>query len=242
MKWEGICFDLDNTLFSHEKAFKHAIKASFEHYLSNVVKMKEDPISFNDFFNVFKSNSDRYWSMYESKELTGRDYRRLRFMKTMEAFKLPSSHEHADLFHEYYYNIVDDFSEPYPGMEQLLSFLKNRNIQLGIITNGMVDTQYGKVKKIGAGKWIPENNIIVSEEVGVVKPSTEIFRIAEKRMKLRPDQLLFIGDSWKHDVEGAKQAGWEAIFLNSRNEERNSAVEPFIECQSLIDVYNELLV
>ncbi|UCZ54554.1 HAD family hydrolase [Bacillus shivajii] len=241
LKWEGICFDLDNTLFSHEEAFQYAIKACYEKYLSEI-NVPNCDITFGHFFSEFKANSDRYWGSFENKQLTGKEYRRIRFNKTMESLQLPFSNEHADAFHAHYYQIVDEYSVPYPGMKELLSTLSKREVKLGIITNGMADTQLKKIKKLGVDQWIHNEHIIISEEVEFVKPSREIFRIAEKRLQIHAEQLVFIGDSWKHDVEGALNSGWDAIFLNSRNEvKRNVRAKLTAEFKTLEEVKRFIL-
>ncbi|MDQ0254414.1 putative hydrolase of the HAD superfamily [Evansella vedderi] len=240
MRWKGICFDLDNTLFSHEEAFKSAIEDSFHTYILSV-KGIEKTITFDQFFKLFKWNSDRYWNLYEQKKLNGTEYRRKRFNETMKELGLPFSNHIADKFHAHYYEVVDDHSKPYSGLKDLMNFLTNRQVKLGIITNGMIDTQFGKVEKLGASNWIPTGNIIVSEEVGVVKPQREIFRLMEQRIQLPPKELLFIGDSWLHDVAGAIDAGWEAIFLNTRGENRKSKHEPTVELHTLEEVKDFLI-
>ncbi|MCD8508752.1 MAG: HAD family hydrolase [Bacillus sp. (in: Bacteria)] len=239
MLWKGVCFDLDNTLFSHEKAFKKAIGNSY--YKLVAADIDKPHVPFEVFYTSFKRNSDLYWPQYESKSLSGTDYRRKRFCETMKEFGLPFTNELADMFHNHYYEVVDEYSEPYPGLSELFNFLSNKEIKLGIITNGMVDTQWGKVEKIGASRWIPKENVLISEEVGVLKPDKAIFQLMEKSLRLSPDKLLFIGDSWQHDVVGAMNAGWDAVFLNTRGEQRKTGHKPVAELNTLIEV-KQLLI
>lgn len=240
MKWKGIAFDLDNTLFSHEKAFKRAIEECYITYLGNHVSKKEH-LPFHHFFPVFKQNSDNFWNKFENKEISGDEYRRLRFNESMKFLKLPYSNDLADEFHSYYYKIVDEYSEPFTGLHELLSFIKNKGIPMAIITNGTTDTQYRKIEKIKANKWIPTENIIVSEEVGYSKPAREIFQIAEKKLGLEPEEMLFIGDSWDHDVKGAREAGWEVIYLNSRDETAGREIHPYAEVRTMEECKQEIM-
>ncbi|MGJ9381754.1 HAD family hydrolase [Salipaludibacillus sp. CF4.18] len=240
MKWKGIAFDLDNTLFSHEKAFKQAIEECYLTYLGKHV-LKKEHVPYQQFFPVFKQNSDSFWGKFEKKEVSGDEYRRLRFNESMKFLKLPYGDELADEFHAYYYNIVDEYSEPFTGLHELLSYIDKKGIPMAIITNGTTDTQYKKVEKIGASKWIPSDNIIVSEEVGYSKPAREIFRIAEKKLGLTAEEMLFIGDSWDHDVIGAKKAGWEVIYLNSREEVSCKDVHPYAEVKTMEECKREIM-
>lgn len=65
--------------------------------------------------------------------------------------------------------------------------------------------------------WFDKGNMIVSGEVGLVKPEKEIFELAEKRMGLDKATTYYIGDSFQHDVIGAKNVGWQAVWSNHRH-------------------------
>ncbi|MBM7097340.1 MULTISPECIES: HAD family hydrolase [Alteribacter] len=233
MKWNSVCFDLDNTLFSHEQAFKLAIEQCFHELMNGISHVKN--VSFDEFFPLFKHNSDRYWESFEKREVSPKEYRRLRFLETVKELELPFTEIDADWFHERYYAIVDDYSIPYEGLESLLSFLRKHKMKIGIITNGTADTQYNKLQKLGIAKWVSDHQMIVSEEVDVAKPDKRIFMLAKERFGLQ-EPVLFVGDSWKHDVIGAIEAGWDSIFLNSRGEKRTTEHSPVAECNTLLQV------
>ncbi|HJT31620.1 MAG TPA: HAD-IA family hydrolase [Pirellulales bacterium] len=57
-------------------------------------------------------------------------------------------------------------------------------------------------------------HVFVSSELGVRKPSPDFFRAIERRLNLRPSQLLLIGDDWHSDYLAAKAAGWQAKFID----------------------------
>ena len=55
--------------------------------------------------------------------------------------------------------------------------------------------------------------MIFSDEVGVAKPSTSIFELALKDMKVEASNVVHIGDDQKNDVAGAKLAGMQTIWI-----------------------------
>ena len=55
--------------------------------------------------------------------------------------------------------------------------------------------------------------IVVSCEVGFPKPSRVIFDTAAEKLALPPTAILHVGDSATRDVEGARAAGFQAIWL-----------------------------
>jgi putative hydrolase of the HAD superfamily len=53
--------------------------------------------------------------------------------------------------------------------------------------------------------------IIVSCEVGALKPSPVIFRQAVAKLGLPPEAILHVGDSFEMDVQGARNAGLASV-------------------------------
>ena len=73
--------------------------------------------------------------------------------------------------------------------------------------------------------WIKEKNIFISGQLGIAKPSIEIFRVVDKEMGIDPKNSYYIDDSYGNDVVGAKMAGWHSIWVNRRKPNIPSDVE-----------------
>ena len=58
------------------------------------------------------------------------------------------------------------------------------------------------------------SDILVSEEVGLSKPSVEFYMKAVAKLKLAPEDILYIGDSMKLDVEPAIKVGLKALLID----------------------------
>nr|WP_255648060.1 HAD family hydrolase [Pseudalkalibacillus hwajinpoensis] len=227
VKYTHIYFDLDNTLYDHEKAFKKTILHCAETMLHN----KSSSLSVHKWFAVFKSNCDQFWSHYEKGEWSREHYQVSRFCKTNEYFDLPCSEKEAFEFQEEYQSKVASFAELYNGSASILALLKEKGIELGIITNGGKVTQTAKIEALQLFQWIPRENIYISEVIGMEKPGTSIFHYVHDRS----GRYLYIGDTFEHDIKPALEAGFDAIYFNSRNEK----VELPNEVPE-IDTYDEL--
>ncbi|RME67782.1 MAG: HAD family hydrolase, partial [Verrucomicrobia bacterium] len=57
--------------------------------------------------------------------------------------------------------------------------------------------------------------VIISSEAGAEKPDIAIFRAAERALGCPPAACLHIGDSRRHDIEGATAAGWRSLLLRN---------------------------
>ena len=240
MKWTTICFDLDNTLYSHEAAFKKAIHFCYEELLT---KWKRKGLHFvevqaDKWFLIFKENCDRYWPLFEQKQIPAIEYRRLRYKETMEVCHLPYIEEEADQFQLRYYEIVSRFCERYPQVDKCFEFLHSKGIKVAIITNGNDKTQKQKIKQIGLEPWLPESMIFTSENLGLEKPNRDIFDHVLFQIEGVRNKALYIGDAWAHDIVGALNAGWDAIYLNTRNEKPTTAHTPFSICHQFSEVFH----
>ncbi|WP_078552832.1 HAD family hydrolase [Bacillus alkalicellulosilyticus] len=227
MRWQTICFDLDNTLYSHEQAFEKAIK----HCYSSIYPLYEATIDTDIWFRVFKHHCDLYWSSYEQGALSRPEYQRKRFSETMKYFTLSYSDKESDVFHQQYFDIIDDFVTPFEGVKSLLHTLQRTGVTLGIISNGNAVVQHEKVRKLGLTSLF--NGIFISEDIGVEKPDARIFSFAlDKLQQIIAGGVLFVGDAWIHDIVGALEAGWDAIYLNTRNENPTTNHIPYRQCET----------
>lgn len=99
--------------------------------------------------------------------------------------------------------------------KNMLDALKDR-VTLGIITNGNSKRQHGKIQTLGMERWMDEKNIFVSGDLEFAKPDTRIFLLPQNTLGLKAEEMLYIGDSYEHDMQGAKAAGWNTIWMNRR--------------------------
>jgi putative hydrolase of the HAD superfamily len=51
-----------------------------------------------------------------------------------------------------------------------------------------------------------------------MKPHRSIFDAALERAKVKAGEAMMVGDSFKHDIEGALNAGWHAVLLRRSGE------------------------
>ena len=54
------------------------------------------------------------------------------------------------------------------------------------------------------------DKIIISSEVGLVKPDIRIYELAATKLNLKPEEIIFI-DDFAENIEGARQSGMNAI-------------------------------
>lgn len=99
-----------------------------------------------------------------------------------------------------------------PEAPFVLSNLKAAGLQLGVISN----TEDGRLDELLKLLQINEyfDCQIDSQVVGCRKPDATIFHLALESLGIKPQDAVYVGDSYRHDVVGAKAAGLHAILLD----------------------------
>lgn len=216
-----IVFDLDNTLIDHAFAEKQAISKVLTEYHSHPHIGTALQSHQEQFLKIYRLNNERLWHDLSFRRITAEDLRWMRFSETLQdqalrdKFPVLTSHQAEALgkeigdkylqLYKYHWRLLD-------GANELLSALQGK-YKLGVITNGFTDQQRGKLNQFG---WTNRfHDVILSEEVGVMKPHREIFELAEQRLGTHGGECVYVGDNYISDVQGAKNAGWSAVWLNA---------------------------
>lgn len=242
-KYRYFIFDLDRTLWDFDLNAKNAIFKLLDKY--NLLSRYNIP-SKEDFFEQYEIINKRLWDLYESYKIT-KDYLRLkRFSDTLRLYTADNKVDAIGeaISNEYLDNMVME-QKLIPGTEEVLSWIKEHQGLIAIVTNGFREVQYRKLSNSGIMHYM--DAIIISEEIGVHKPSPIIFKrtleslckkkgneftkLNEKRMK---HNAIMIGDDFEKDIEGAQIYGIDQFYYNPFNKQSDGA--PTYESSRLKDL------
>nr|WP_290446691.1 HAD family hydrolase [Acinetobacter pseudolwoffii] len=122
-----------------------------------------------------------------------------------------------------------------PDVKQVLAQLKSQGYQLAIVSNGGHDTRLNTIRGLGIADYFEE--IISSGLVGFSKPQPEIFQITAQRLGVLPEHCLYIGDHPINDIQGAKNAGMHALWMQGFHPD---AEEIQYKIQQLPEIFTHL--
>jgi len=94
------------------------------------------------------------------------------------------------------------------GAIPTLQALQDRGYQLAVLSN-WDERLRPLMAEIGLEEFF--EHVFVSYEMGVEKPDSRIFAAVEEKLSVPGHQILHIGDSYLHDVEGAQRQGWRTV-------------------------------
>ena len=246
-------FDLDRTLWDFDKNAKSALfKLVDSQRLGELFGVTDK----EEFFQKYEVINQNLWRQYERGEVQKEELRRNRFLFTLQqilddapAGSLPA-HSYspeqmlsfAKEFGEKYLEFMAMESSVIPGAEEVLKAVKAKGGKIAIISNGFKSVQYRKMNTTCIHKYV--DAVILSEEVGIMKPSPIIFRKAleaicgEDYYKEAPsrarDEAIMIGDDFPNDIEGAQIFGIDQFYYNPYRRECDGG--PTYEGNNLTDL------
>lgn len=213
-----IVFDVDDTIYDQQQPFKNAIKSVFPY-------VKDTDM--HALYIRFRFHSDETFPKVMANEWTLEYMRFFRINESLKDLNYPTvSQEKGLLFQKMYEDELDNIVM-HPEVKKVFDFLKEKNIPMGIITNGPTDHQFKKVKQLQLENWVPTDNIIISQSTGFQKPEREIFDLAAKEFDMDCERTLYVGDSFENDITGAKNGGWKSLWFNHRLREMPADEEAY---------------
>lgn len=181
-----VIFDLDDTLISEREYIKSGYKA----VSSEIKRIYSLDISEQEIYELL----NRLF-LEDSKQV---------FNRALDSLNIQYSNEDV-------LNLVNAYRVHKPAIKyyndvlNTIKYLKSKNINLGIITDGYMETQSAKLTSLNAYNTFEK--IIITEELGreYWKPHPKSFEIMKDFFGVEYDEMIYIGDNPKKDFHIKKQ-------------------------------------
>ena len=188
LKHAVVLFDLDDTLYSEKDYVRSGYAEIARHYKS--ISSMEDKL-----WNAFENNKQAINYVLEQEGLL--------------------SCEAVDLCLGIYRNHQPNISL-YPDAEELLVFLKEHGVRLGMITDGRPEGQRAKISALGVEHYF--DKIIVTDELGGVpfrKPNPIAFEQMQAFFNVPYESMVYVGDNTQKDFVAPKLLGMSSVYFNN---------------------------
>jgi HAD superfamily hydrolase (TIGR01509 family) len=113
----------------------------------------------------------------------------------------------ADVLSQALYDVMLDMWWAYDDAAPLLDALRARGVRTAVLSNVGVD-----IRPVMQRQGLRTDAVILSCEVGAVKPEPQIFAAALDALDVAAAETLMVGDSWKDDA-GAGALGIRTLIL-----------------------------
>ncbi|MBE6364271.1 MAG: HAD family hydrolase [Lentisphaerae bacterium] len=118
----------------------------------------------------------------------------------------------------------------YDGVKEVLDMLQKKYL-LAAVSDGQKIWALPEIESVGLGGFFRE--VIISSDHGFRKPDRRMFDMALKKLQIRPDEAIYVGNDMFHDIYGAKQAGMKSVFFRS-----NQGNQEFCGAEADYIIYN----
>ena len=191
-KIKAFVFDLDYTLYDEIQFFNSGMKD-----VSEYVSKK---------FNIPANEVYEFCMESVKKEGRGKTYNHL-----CEEYNLEEDPM----------NLVEVYRSTRPKLQlyeeakEVLSLLKNEGKLIGVITDGNAVVQEAKVRLLGLFEIIDAlvlpDALVINGETHLTKPNPVVYEECLKKLGVKPEEAVYIGDNPSKDFWGAKKIGMKTI-------------------------------
>ena len=199
-------FDLDDTLLDHAGAEARAQEETFSAFAGLF-----GGLPLPEWLAAYRKANAGLWAAYGRGEIGREELHRRRFADPLAGFGLDAGA--AAEVGAHYLGRYREAWRLNEGAEELLE-AASRHGEVGVLSNGFRELQRAKLARFALERWV--GHVVLSEEVGAMKPARAIFDAAVRSAcgagGSDGRRKLYLGDQWETDVLGAKGAGWLPVL------------------------------
>jgi putative hydrolase of the HAD superfamily len=155
------------------------------------------------------------WDRYHHGFIKQEELKWKRMWHAMLEFK-KSDEKLAKQLSSEYLEILPTKKAVFPYTFEILTYLKNKDYKMHLITNGFDHVQSRKLENAQIGHFF--TNVITSESASSLKPHKDIFDFAIAKAICCYEESLMLGDNLDADISGAMNAGMDTVFVNHLQE------------------------
>jgi putative hydrolase of the HAD superfamily len=206
MTIQGLLLDLDDTLVDHRGAADRGLRT----WLAGL-GLAESPAELEDHVERWFTLEARHYERAQRRELTHTEQRRVRIRKFLPGWDLADDSLADDVFAGFlacYQAAWRAFADAAATIDRALA----SGLRVGILTNGLLDIQTEKLRRTALLR--SDVPVFASSALPAAKPDRRSYLTACSALGVAPQETLMVGDSLRHDVVGAREAGLHALLLD----------------------------
>ncbi len=196
--------DLDDTIFDFHASEKESLRTA----LSCVSVTLNDEI-----YNMFKDINEKYFNLYASNKMDRISFHKERFRVLLENLKISCDPLKVN---QIYIDTLKTSGLLFSDAEDTLEYLKNKNYDLYVVSNGIKEIQISRLKKAGIFNYFKD--IFVSSEIGYNKPDSRFLDYVIKSIDdFDVTHYILIGDRPEADIKLANIYNMKSIYKGLGN-------------------------
>jgi len=212
MDIKAVGFDLDGTLYPNYRMYLHSVPFFLAH-----------------------PRLVRHFGKVRRRIRTIRpieDFRKLQAELLAESLRIPVQRAARLIEETIYEQWQGTFRRipAYRGVRATLEALLSNGLRIAVISDFPVER---KLRYLGLDDIV--ECAFSSEETGYLKPNPEPFLELSHRLGLSAGEIMYVGNHYKYDILGAKEAGMRSAYLSGRRSADSEADITFASYEELRD-------
>lgn len=205
MPYKNLFFDLDDTLWAFSLNARDAYEEMYWKY--GYDRFFD---SFEHYYSLYQRRNLELWAEYADGKVTKEELNRQRYLYPLEVVGVRDS-VLAEAYEKDALAAIPTKSKLMPHALEVLEYLSSK-YNLYILSNGFKELQSHKMRSAGIDRYFKK--VVLSDDIGILKPWPEIFHFALSATQSELNESLMIGDSWENDITGAAGVGMHQVFYN----------------------------
>ena len=194
VKVKAIIFDLDNTLIDFTRMKKEATEAAIEAMIDAGLKIEKKK-ALRMINRLYEKYGIEYQKVFDKLlwKIVGKVDKKILAAGVVA-----------------YRRVKEGYVEPYPNVIPTLIELIRRGYKLGIISDAPAFQAWSRLAGMKLMHFF--DFVIAFEETKRRKPNQLPFKLAVKKLKLKPNEIMMVGDDPRRDIAGAKKIGMVTVL------------------------------
>ena len=226
----AIVFDLDDTLYDCLHENDKAVDDTVRYVANELLHIDEVTV-----MKAFEEGRDMVKDQLSAWDMAAQHNRVLYFQKMLEILGVSPFKYDLQVYNYFWNNFLNKISI-FPGALEFIDDMKARGIKIGICTDMTAHIQFRKIDRLGLTGRL--DAMITGEEAGIEKPNRRMFDMIATKLGVKNDEVIYVGDSYKKDVMGAKNAGMTPVWylsLQNKTDEDVLAVSSYPELKNIVN-------
>jgi putative hydrolase of the HAD superfamily len=191
MKLKVVAFDVDGTLYPNWTMYLRSIPFGIAHFrkLLSFARVRKRIRTIKPVYDFYRLQAELYAGLMN-----------ITVPEAMEQIRR--------VFYSQWEEVILDI-KPYPHLLEVLLQLKEKGYKLAVLSDFPIGN---KLRYLGLDSlW---DAAFSCEEIGYLKPNPEPFNLLAAHFAVQPHEVLFVGNSYRYDIEGAKRIGFHTAYLH----------------------------
>lgn len=218
---KAVVFDLDNTLVDFMKMKKRAIEEAIPAMVDAGLEITPE-IANRIIDEIYKEQGIEYQQVFD--EFLNRVLKKVDHKILAAGIVAYRRAREASLI-------------PYPHVYSTLNKLTKAGVKLGIVSDAPSKEAWLRLAYLNFHHIF--DAVVTFDEVGERKPSPKPFQMILKKLDVKPQEAIMIGDWVERDIIGASQVGMKTAFArygDTFNTEQHNADYELKDISELVDI------